>query len=319
VNYVGTAGVKLPRTSFPNAYPGAGPEFARYTQFDPSGNVIGGFGLESIITASAHSTYHALQASLSGTVRHGGPSLQASYTWGKAIDDTSSVSGGLGATGAVAQAYAQDPFDTHPEKGPATFDVGQAFTLSAIQDLHAESWDVLDRINRKVTAGWQILGIATITSGSPFTVYSGVQQTGAGSNGADRPDQIAKPHLSTARKVREDYFGRGADNVSFFSIPIDLPNGTGPNKGRFGTLGRNTFRGPAFYNYDFAFIKDTPFGRRKSGSELFNVQFRSEFFNLFNIVTMGLPANTLEGAGFGIISKTAGNSRQIQFSLKLIY
>ncbi len=108
-----------------------------------------------------------------------------------------------------------------------------------------------------------MLGIATITSGSPFTVYSGVQQTGAGSNGADRPDQIAKPHLSTARKIREDYFGMGADNASYFSIPINLPNGTGPNKGRFGTLGRNTFRGPAFYNYDFAFIKDTPFRQAK--------------------------------------------------------
>jgi len=319
VNYVGTAGVKLPRTSFPNAYPGADPEFARYTRFDSSGNVIGGFGLESIITATAHSTYHALQSSLSGNVGRRGPSLQASYTWGKAIDDTSSVSGGLGATGAVAQAYPQNPFDTHPEKGPATFDIGQAFTLSAVQDLHLEDWSALPRVNRKLTYGWQVLAIATLTSGSPFTVYSGVQQTGAGSNGADRPDQIAKPHLSTARKIREDYFGRGANNASYFSIPINLPTGTGPNKGRFGTLGRNTFRGPAFYNYDFAFIKDTPFGRRKSGSELVNVQFRSEFFNLFNIVTMGLPANTLEGAGFGVISKTAGNSRQIQFSLKLIY
>lgn len=319
VNYVGTAGVKLPRTSFPNAYPGADPEFARYTQFDSSGNVIGGFGLENIITATAHSTYHALQASLSGEVGHGGPSLQASYTWGKALDDTSSVSGGLGATGAVAQAYPQNPFDTHAEKGPATFDVGQAFTLSAVQDLHVEKWGFLNNANRKVTTGWQLLGISTITSGSPFTVYSGVQQTGAGSNGADRPDQIAKPHLSTARKVREDYFGRGANNASFFSIPINLPNGTGPNKGRFGTLGRDTFRGPAFYNYDFALIKDTPFGKRKGGSELVDVQFRSEFFNLFNIVTMGLPANTLEGSGFGVISKTAGNSRQIQFSLKLIY
>lgn len=319
VNYVGTAGVKLPRTSFPNAYPGADPEFARYTQFDSSGNVIGGFGLESIITATAHSTYHALQASLSGNVGHGGPSLQASYTWGKALDDTSSVSGGLGATGAVAQAYPQNPFDTHAEKGPATFDVGQAFTLSVVQDLHVENWGFLVNANRKVTAGWQLLGISTITSGSPFTIYSGVQQTGAGSNGADRPDQIAKPHLSTARKVREDYFGRGANNASFFSIPINLPNGTGPNQGRFGSLGRDTFRGPAFYNYDFALIKDTPFGKRKSGSELVDVQFRSEFFNLFNIVTMGLPANTLEGSGFGVISKTAGNSRQIQFSLKLIY
>jgi Carboxypeptidase regulatory-like domain len=72
-------------------------------------------------------------------------------------------------------------------------------------------------------------------------------------------------------------------------------------------------------NYDFAFIKDTPFGKRKSGTELVSLQFRAEFFNIFNIVTMGLPANTLEGAGFGVISKTAGNSRQIQFSLKIIY
>jgi hypothetical protein len=111
----------------------------------------------------------------------------------------------------------------------------------------------------------------------------------------------------------------GADNASFFSIPINLPGGTGPNQGRFGTLGRNTFRGPAFYNYDFAVIKDTPFGKRKSGSELVNLQFRSEFFNLFNIVNMGLPANIINGSGFGEISKTAGTSRQIQFSLKLIY
>ncbi len=66
-------------------------------------------------------------------------------------------------------------------------------------------------------------------------------------------------------------------------------------------------------------IKSTPFGRRKSGAELVSLQFRGEFFNLFNIVTMGLPANILNGSGFGEISRTAGNSRQIQFSLKLVY
>jgi hypothetical protein len=50
-----------------------------------------------------------------------------------------------------------------------------------------------------------------------------------------------------------------------------------------------------------------------------DVQFRGEFFNLFNIVNMGAPANTLNGTGFGEISRTAGTSRQIQLSLKLIY
>jgi hypothetical protein len=186
--------------------------------------------------------------------------------------------------------------------------------------MHLESVNFLRPISKKVTDGWELLSISSISSGSPFTVYSGIQQTGVGSAGVDRPDQIAKPHLSTSRKVREDYFGHGLNNgADYFNIPVHLAGGTGPNQGRFGTLGRDTFRGPAFYNFDFAFIKDTPFGSRKSGAELVNLQFRSEFFNLFNIVTMGLPTNTLGASGFGLISKTAGNSRQIQFSLKLIY
>ena len=85
------------------------------------------------------------------------------------------------------------------------------------------------------------------------------------------------------------------------------------------TLGRNTFRGPAYYDFDFALIKTTPIARQASGVERAALQFRAEFFNLFNIVNMGLPANTIKGSGFGVISKTAGTSRQIQFSLKVIY
>jgi hypothetical protein len=200
--------------------------------------------------------------------------------------------------------------------------VAHAFSVSAAQDLHVQSLGMEGPRMRKFAAGWELLSISTITSGSPFTVYSGIQQTGAGTAGADRPDQIAKPQLSTAHsstRPREDYFGKGAGNASFFSIPIGVPGGTGPNDGRFGTLGRNTFRGPAYYDFDYAVIKDTPFGRRASGVERGDVQFRSEFFNVFNIVNMGLPANTIMGSGFGEISKTAGTSRQIQFSLKLIY
>jgi hypothetical protein len=318
--YVGTAAEKLPRFSFPNAFAGATPAFAPHTQFDSAGNVIGGFGVENVITNDSHSTYHALQTSLAGSVGHGGPGIQASYTWSKSIDTTSEVSGGTGSTGAVASGFSQNPYDTHPEKGPSAFDVTHGFSLSLAQDLHLESVQFLRPMSRKATYGWELLSISSISSGAPFTVFSGIQQTGAGNGGVNRPDQIAKPHLSTARQDRQDYFGDGANNATdFFSIPINLAGGTGPKQGFFGTLGRNSFRGPAYYDYDFALIKDTPFGRRKSGAERADLQFRSEFFNLFNIVNMGLPANTLNGSGFGEISKTAGNSRQIQFSLKLIY
>ncbi len=322
VAYVGTSAFRLPRMSYPNAYPGANPEFARFTNFDGGGAVTGGFGYESVLTGTSHSSYNALQTSLSGNVGHGGPSLQAGYTWGKSLDDVSGILGGTGSTGAVTLFSPQDPFDTQAERGPSSFDVTNAFTLSAAQGLHFEHLGLQSDRTKLLTKGWELLSISTITSGSPFTVYSGIQQTGAGTIGADRPDEAGTPDLSSAgssTRPRDDYFGRGANNGSFFSIPIGLAGGTGPNSGRFGTLGRNTFRGPAYYDFDFALIKTTPIGHRESGLERTDLQFRAELFNLFNIVNMGLPANIIAGTGFGMISKTAGTSRQIQFSLKLIY
>ncbi len=320
--YVGTESFRLPRISYPNAYPGAGAGFAPYTDFNSSGTVTGGFGFESVITDTAHSSYNALQTSLAGQVGYGGPALQAGYTWSKSIDDVSGILAGTGSAGAVVLFSPQNPFDTHAEKGPSNFDVTHAFTVSAAQALPLERLAIFPSSARVLTKGWELLSISTITSGSPFTVYSGIQQTGYGTIGADRPDQIGKPDLSTAHSAtrrREDYFGRGTNNASYFSIPIGISGGSGPNSGRFGTLGRNTFRGPAYYDFDYALIKTTPIGRRRGGIEMADLQFRGEFFNIFNIVNMGLPANTIKGSGFGVISKTAGTSRQIQFSLKLIY
>src|ERR1700731_4097961 len=322
VAYVGTSAFRLPRMSYPNAYPGADSEFARFTNFDSSGAVMGGFGFETVMTGTSQSSYNALQTSLSGNVGHGGPSLQAGYTWGKSLDDVSGIIGGTGSTGAVTLFSPQNPFDTRAERGPSSFDVTHAFTLSAAQDLHFERLGLQSDRTHLLTKGWELLSISTITSGSPFTVYSGIQQTGAGTIGADRPDQIGIPDLSSAgssTRPRDDYFGRGANNARFFAIPVGIAGGTGPNSGRFGTLGRNTFRGPAYYDFDFALIKTTPIGHRESGLERADLQFRGELFNLFNIVNMGLPANIIAGTGFGMISKTAGTSRQIQFSLKLIY
>src|SRR5437667_10917483 len=61
VAYVGTSAFRLPRMSYPNAYPGAGWEFARFTDFEGSGVVTGGFGFEAGMRATSHSSYNALQ------------------------------------------------------------------------------------------------------------------------------------------------------------------------------------------------------------------------------------------------------------------
>jgi hypothetical protein len=317
-SYVATVGVKLATALSPNGYSGASPQFAPFTQFGSSGQILGGYGPEFLMGTPAHSTYHALQVSASKNSPRLGLGFQSSYTFSKSLDDTSSVFASAGPTGTIIQAYPQDPRNLNAEKGPSTFDFAHVFAASIIQALPFDHMSFLHPLGRKFTSGWQVLNITTLTSGSPFSVYSGIQQTGAGYVSADRPDQIGTPVFSTSRKIREDYFGQGARNVSFFSIPIGVPGGTGPNQGRFGTLGRNTFRAPGFHNLDFALIKDTTFGSRK-GSEPATLEFRAECFNAFNLVTFGLPVDILHGTGFGIINHTAGTSRQIQFSLKLLF
>lgn len=317
--YVATAGVHLASIYSPNSYGGASPGFAPFTQFDSAGQAIGGLGPEVILNSFSHSSYHSLQASLRKNSPRAGLGLEASYTYSKSLDDTSALlSGPTGTAGVVLQTLPQNPWDPRAEKGPSTFDVTHVFNASVIQVLPLDHIALLHSLSRTLTRGWQFLDITTLTTGSPFTVYSGIQQTGAGAGGTDRPDLIAQPHLSTNHPIREDYFGLGANNASFFNIPINVPGGTGPNQGRFGTLGRNTFRGPGFHDVDLAIIKDTTFGHRDN-TALGTAEFRAEFFNVFNVVNFGLPSNILHGSGFGIISKTAGNSRQIQFSLKLIY
>jgi len=318
-DYVATMGIHLPSGIYPNSYGGASPGFAPFTEFNAAGQIVGGYAQETLMSSRSHSTFHSLQASLSKTSARWGLGFSANYTLSKSLDDTSSVFGpSITGAGNAQLAIPQDPWDPGADKGPSTFDVTHIVVFNVIQVLPFDRIDFLRPLGRHLTSGWQVLNISTLTSGLPFTVYSGIQQSGFGSAGADRPDQIASPVLSTSRAVREDYFGLGADNPGFFSIPIGLPEGTGPNSGRLGTLGRDTFRGPPYKDFDIAVIKDTAFGRRGS-TEAATLQFRAEFFNVFNLVNFGLPANVVRGTGFGVISKTNGTSRQVQFSLKLTF
>jgi hypothetical protein len=84
----------------------------------------------------------------------------------------------------------------------------------------------------------------------------------------------------------------------------------------YGNLGRNAFRGPAFLNWDLSLFKDFPLGASVEGRR---IQFRSEFFNAFNNVSLGNPGSTLGNSNFGIISSTQHASRQIQFALKFLF
>ena len=95
-------------------------------------------------------------------------------------------------------------------------------------------------------------------------------------------------------------------------------NPTSPTT-HFGSLGRNVVIGPRFNNTDFSVIKNTRL------TETTRVQFRAEFFDLFNHANFGQPGRTVGAATFGKITNTrfatgdSGSSRQIQFALKLLF
>ncbi len=317
MTYVGTAGVHLPRINYPNAYPGAEPAFAPHTEFDEAGNVIGGFGTESVIQATAHSSYNALQTGLQA------PSPTAAQPFQPATPGRSPSTTQVPSSAASSPAAQVLPrirrlkiLMTYPPKKDHRPLMWRTLSLSILRRISPSiRWTSFGPSAARSTVDGRLLSITSASSGSPFTIYSGVQQTGVGANGVDRPDLIEMPKLSTSREARQDYFGRGADNGSFFSIPINVAGGTGPNHGVFGTMGRNTFRGP--YSSTSISPHQEHALRHRGGGEMFNAQFRAEFFNLFNIVNFGLPSNTIKGSGFGQISRTAGTSRQIQFSLKL--
>ena len=160
--YVATAGIRLGCLESPNGYAGAEPGFAPYTSFDAQGRAQGGFGPIWIVGSQSHSTYHSLQVSAGKTSLRGGLGFQASYTFSKSIDDTSAVLGGFlgGPSGTQLQSSPQNPRNRSAEKGPSTFDITHAFTLSAIQELPLER--ALRVLPRRATAGWQFLAMGTL-------------------------------------------------------------------------------------------------------------------------------------------------------------
>jgi hypothetical protein len=133
--------------------------------------------------------------------------------------------------------------------------------------------------------------------------------------GNTRPDLTQQPTLKSGGGPEEQFFSDAVINnpQQFFDVPLfTYPDGntvqTHP-----GNLGRNTFRTHAYSSVDFSLLKDTRVTERTM------VQFRAEFFNLFNQHAFQAPAQILGSPGFGIASATVLPERQIQFGLRFIF
>jgi len=174
----------------------------------------------------------------------------------------------------------------------------------------------------KAFSGWQISGFTDAQSGMPFTIRTGVDSAGIGNAVPARPDYnptgTFKPNYDAAGVMKQDYSG----GLRTFYIPVDGtgivtapqgPNGILANSmPGGGNLGRNTFRGPGFQNWNFSLLKSIKI------RESVQLQFRSDFSNLWNHRNFQNPVAVMSSTSFGQNTATPlTDSRLILFNAKL--
>ncbi|MBI4483338.1 MAG: TonB-dependent receptor [Acidobacteria bacterium] len=258
-----------------------------------------------------NATYNGLLLSVARRLA-GGFQFQSSYTWSKSIDDGSNT---VGATDFNSwPGEPQDPDDRNSDRGLSPFSVEHTFVTNYTWDLpigpRGRLLSSAGGVAGKLLEGWQLGGILTLSSGPPFSVGLGFdsarQRTRGGGGGGQRPN--LKPGFSNNPVLGgpDLYVGPNA----FELAPA----------GFYGNLGKNTVIGPGLATVDLSLVKNT------SVSEGKQLQFRTEFFNLFNRPNFSIPARTIfraasgiPAANFGRITSTTSTSRQIQFALKFIF
>jgi hypothetical protein len=140
-------------------------------------------------------------------------------------------------------------------------------------------------------------------SGTPFTVEDQSYSYGApeiSGFSAFRPNLLSNPN--NGPKTVQEWFNTSA----FQAIPMSALAGT------YGTEGRNVVQGPGFAQWDFSTLKEFRLTESK------NLQFRAEFFNIFNRANFRLPNSDISSTTFGQIQQ-ALQPRLIQFALKFIF
>ena len=246
--------------------------------------------------------------------------LLANYTYSKAMDIALAANGGttdVGSSKGSGIPYG-NPLQPSFETGPADFDHTHRVVASYVWDLPRFS----DRrtIERWALGGWQWSGVFTFVTGDPFTVLSG-QDRSKTNLGGDRAQYIGPPDLYGQVAPKSLRSGCPATPGDICVPWLDTALFTQPPVGTFGNVGKNAFRGPNNWNVDMGLHKTFyPLAKHEN----LGVQFRAEFFNVFNHTQLNLnvPINNntiaVSSASFGAI-RNAYDPRIIQLALKLSF
>jgi len=235
-----------------------------------------------------------------------GLQFRGAYTFAKSLDDGDNMNTSVATN---SPAFVANPLRPKADYGRASFDVRHSAVINATYDLpfgranlsNEHPW--VDRL----IGDWQLSGIQTIQSGLPFTPQLSYNP----SNDGDTRNPVRpswNPNFSglVIQGGPNQYFNAGA-----FIQPLP---------GTYGNMGRNILQGPGLVETDLSLTKMFSFADR------LKLQFRSEFFNIFNHTNFNTPNPVVYASATGgpsptagVISSTTTTSRQIQFGLKLLW
>ncbi len=311
--YVGSHGSHLKETIAFNVSPVGSPTPAPRLNAIAGPNVFGTTNNGPTQDAQdINSVYHSLQLSVEKRMSHG-LTILGSYTWSRSIDDLPN-GGGVADIGAdtVSSRPWDDPLRHQFDRGPSDFDHTHRFVASFVWELPTLSSH--RAFVRQTLGGWQYSGVVSAQTGRPFTVLSGasgVNSSGTGI-GQDRANLIGNPYgpgACAAAKITTTSCVDWLNRASFQS------NGSGT----FGNIGKGSFRLPGSYTWDMGLSKNFSF------TERWKLQFRAEFFNVFNRANFTDDGTSLTNFqklsstnSFGAI-QSAQDPRIGQLALKLIF
>ncbi|HUX09271.1 MAG TPA: hypothetical protein VMW51_01435, partial [Terriglobia bacterium] len=278
-----------------------------------------GYSIINLNERDAISRYNSLQVFLNRRVDRYGLQFQAAYTYSRNLSNT------INQDTEGHNAPVQNAYNTLAEYAVANQNTPNSFTANFIWAL---PWfKTAHGFQGQALGGWQLVGISTLRTGLPINVCEDADYAGTYSEACLRPNLVSNPNLAKSGRTLQAFFNPNA----YVLQPL----------GTFGNAARNLIVGPGINNTDFSIFKDFSipwFGRGGSnslGGESANLQFRAEFFNVFNHTQfsgvnstfipqtdsngnplVGLPADP--GSGFGVVTD-ARAPREIQFALKFLF
>ena len=257
-----------------------------------------------VIRSIGNATYDGLQSVFHKRFGHG-VDFQAAYTWSHAIDDAADPLVAPGGNRNIAR----NSFNLKEDRGSSDYDLRHRLITNYLFQLPFGPGH--KHFNQGFAAralgGWELAGLSTFQSGHPMDLYSSRDSEYAGLS--NRPDLVGNPSIPAGAPRNQI-----GPPISAFALQ---------SFGRPGSLGRNTFTGPRYYNTDLNLLKNIKV------TERINVQFRAEVYNVFNRIQfdqLNSSANTLASPGtFGQSLNTlvqpdgTTSARQIQLALKLLF